>query len=135
MLVRSDYGRSVTWSVIFLLILLVFTSWFKRNHSNWIAEDRFGLSELHLVIVNSPVLSALFFVPLMVRLLIPDLPRTFYALNLILMMVPMAILMVRVYGSVFRYWVIVLVVLASLNMFYELSYHPGATLRLLLLGM
>ena len=134
LILRAEYMRGVTWSLIFLLILLIFTSWFKRNHSSWLAEDRFGLSEAHLVIVNSPVLSVLFFVPLMFRLLVPDLPRTFYALNLLLLMIPMAILMVRVYGRVFRYWVIVLVVLASLNMLYELSYHPGAALRLLLLG-
>jgi small-conductance mechanosensitive channel len=51
------------------------------------------------------------------------------------MMIPMAILMVRVYGSMFRTWVIVLVTLTTVNMLYELSYHPGAILRIYLLGL
>jgi len=134
-LLKSGYLRSMIISLLLLIAGLAFTSWFRKNHSSWIAEEQFKLSELHLVFINSPVASGLFFITLMIRLLIPDLPRTFFALNIVLMMIPMAILMVRVYGRVFRYWVIVLVILTSVNMLYELSYHPGPMLRILLLGL
>ncbi|MEA3461151.1 MAG: mechanosensitive ion channel, partial [Bacteroidota bacterium] len=134
-LLKSGYLRSMIFSVLLLIAGLTFTSWFRKNHHSWIAEDKFKLSELHQIFINSPVASALFFITLMIRLLIPDLPRTFFALNIVLMMIPMAILMVRVYGSVFRTWVIVLVILTTVNMLYELSYHPGAMLRILLLAV
>jgi len=134
-LLRSGYSRSIIIALILFLALVTFTSWFRKNHRSWIAEDQFKLSELHLIFINSPVASALFFITLMLRLLVPDLPRTFFTLNLLLMMIPMAILMVRVYGSVFRTWVIVLVTLTTVNMLYELSYHPGPMLRILLLGL
>ena len=134
-LLKTGYRRTVIISLLFLVAILAFTHWFRKNHTRWIAEDRYELSAQHLVLINFPVAFALFSVTLMVRLLVPDLPRTFYTLNLLLLMIPMAILMVRVYGSVFRRWVIVLVVLSSVNMMYELSYHPGAMLRILLLGM
>ena len=135
MLLKSGYKRNMITSMIVLVALLVFTQYFRKRHSQWIAEERFALSKQHLVFINFPVASALFLLTVMVRLLIPDLPRTFYTLNLLLMMIPMAILMVRVYGSVFRTWVIVLVVLSTVNMLYELSYHPGAMLRILLLAL
>lgn len=134
-LLKTGYARGMIIALLFFLAFTGFTNWFKRNHSGWIAEDQFKLTELHLVFINSPVASALFFITLMVRFLIPDLPRTFFALNLLLMMIPMAILMVRVYGSVFRNWVIVLAILITANMLYEISYHPGPMLRILLLGL
>lgn len=134
-LLKSGYMRGIITSLILFLILLGFTSWFRKNHASWIAEDQFKLSELHRIFINSPLASALFFMTLMIRFLVPDLPRTFFAMNLLLMMIPMAILMVRVYGSNFRTWVIVLVSITSVNMLYEISYHPGAMLRILLLGL
>jgi small-conductance mechanosensitive channel len=134
-LLKSGYIRSIITSFLMLLALLGFTFWFKRNHRDWIAEDQFKLSELQLIFINSPVASALFFMTLMIRFFLPDLPRTFYALNIFLMMIPMGILMVRVYGSKFRTWIIVLVLLTSVNLLYELAYHPGVMLRILLLGL
>ncbi len=122
-------------SFLMFLALLTFTLWFKKNHSRLIAADKFELSKLHLVIINSPVVSTLFIVAIMVRFLIPDLPRMFYSINLLVLMIPMAILMVRVYGTVFRTWIIVLVIATSLNLLYELSYHPGVLLRILLLAL
>ena len=134
-LLKSGYKRSMIKSLLILLMLLAFTVWFKKNHSRLIDEGKYELSKLHLVFINSPVVSTLFFMAMMVRLLIPDLPRTFYAINLLVLMIPMAILMVRVYGSVFRTWIIVLVLATSLNLLYELTYHPGVLLRIVLLSL
>jgi len=134
-LLKSAYLKSMIITLLLLLGFLIFTIWFKKNHARWISEDQFELSELHLTFINSPVVSTLFLVSLMVRLLIPDLPTFFYAINVLVLMVPMAILMVRVHGGVFRTWVIVLVVSISINLVYELSYHPGILLRILLMGL
>jgi len=134
-LLKSGYKAGLIMTFLMFLALLVFTFWFRKNHSRLIAADKFELSELHLVIINSPVVSTLFIVAIMVRFLIPDLPRMFYSINLLVLMIPMAILMVRVYGTVFRTWIIVLVIATSLNLLYELSYHPGVLLRILLLAL
>jgi len=134
-LLKSGYMPGMIKSFLMLLALLAFAFWFRKNHSRLIAEDKFELSKLHLVIVNSPVVSTLFIVAMMVRLLIPDLPRMFYSINLVVLMIPMAILMVRVYGTVFRTWIMVLVIATSLNLLYELSYYPGVLLRIMLLGL
>ncbi|MCK5694128.1 MAG: mechanosensitive ion channel, partial [Bacteroidales bacterium] len=134
-LLKSGYKPGIIKTFVMLLALLAFMFWFRKNHSRLIAEDKFELSKLHLVIINSPVVSSLFFMAMMVRLLMPDLPRMFYSINLLVMMIPMAILMVRIYGTVFRTWIIVLVLATSLNLLYELSYHPGVLLRILLLAL
>ncbi len=134
-LIKSDYMRDMIKSLLTLLALLSFTIWFKKNHARLISEEHLQLSELNMTIINSPVVSTLFFVALMIRLLIPDLPQIFYAINLVIMLAPMAILMIRIYGEIFRTWIIVLVIATSLNLLYELSYHPGIILRILLLGL
>ncbi|MCD4709858.1 MAG: mechanosensitive ion channel, partial [Bacteroidales bacterium] len=134
-LLKSSYSRPMIVAMLMLLALLAFSVWFKKNHTRLISEEHFELSTLHMTIIHSPVVTSLFVVALMIRMLIPDLPQAFYALNLLIMMVPMAILVIRIYGSVFRIWIIVLVVVTSLLILYELSYHPGILLRIMLLGL
>jgi small-conductance mechanosensitive channel len=130
-LLKSGYRRNMITSFLFFIALLVFMVWFKRNHSSRIAEDRYELSQQHLVFINSPVVSSLFFITLMIRLRIPELPLSFFTLNVLLMMIPMAFLMVRVYGRILRVWITVLVLITTLGLFYELAYHPGVMLRIL----
>lgn len=134
-LLRSAYMQEVIMALIALIALLVFARWFRKNHEVWIAEEQFKLSELHLTFINSPVVSSLFFVSMMLRFLVPDLPRVFYSINMLILLITMAILMVRVYGSVFRTWIIVLVTATSVLLLYDLAYHPGILLRTLLLAM
>jgi potassium-dependent mechanosensitive channel len=134
-LVRSGYMRSMVLSLLMLLALLSLSIWLKDNQVRWISEEHSELSALHRAFILSPVASSLFLGALLIRLLIPDLPETFYAINLMLMMVPMAILMVRIYGSVFRTWILVLLIATGINLLYELSYHPGVLIRILLMGV
>jgi len=134
-LLKSAYMRGVSISLLAFLVILGFWIWFKKYHRRLIAEEYRELSELHQAFINSPVASSLFFVALMIRLLIPDLPQTFNAVTLLIMLVPMAILMVRIYGGIFRIWVIVLVLATSINILYELAYHPGILIRIVLLGL
>lgn len=134
-LLKSGYMRSVISSLLILVALLAFSIWFKKNHKLWLSEEQFPLSKLHLVFINSPVVSSLFLVTFMVRLLVPDLPRTFFSINILIMMIPMAILMVRIYGGKFRIWIILLALVASANLIYELAYHPGVMLRIILMAI
>ncbi len=134
-LVKSGYMRSMVLSLLMLLALLSLSIWLKNNQVRWISEEHSELSALHRAFINSPVASSLFLGALLIRLLIPDLPETFYAINLVLMMVPMALLMVRIYGSVFRTWILVLLIVTGINLLYELSYHPGVLIRILLMGV
>jgi len=134
-LLKSGYVKSVIISLVLLGLLLAFLVWFKKNHRQVISETYHDLSEAHRILINSPAVTGLFIAALMLRLMIPDLPQTFFDLNTMVMMIPMAILMIRIYGKKFGTWIIVLVVAASLKFLYELSYHPGVLLRILLLGI
>ena len=134
-LMKAGYLRSMVLTLLMLLGLLSFTLWFRKNHRQQIAEEDFPLSNLHLVFINSPVASSLFIITLLVRLLVPDLPRTFYSINMVIMMIPLVILMIRIYGVAFRTWIIVLAIVVSFNLLYELTYHPGVGLRILLMAL
>jgi len=134
-LLKSGYVRPIIISLVLLGLLLALLIWFKRNHRQVISETYHELSEGHRILINSPVVTGLFIAALIFRLSIPDLPKTFFDLNTMVMMIPMAILMIRIYGKKFITWIIVLVVAASLNFLYELAYHPGILLRILLLGI
>jgi len=134
-LMKLGYLRSMIFALLMLGGLLFFTSWFRKNYEKQIAAEDFPLTKLHMVFVNSPVASSLFIIALMVRLLISDLPQTFYAINTLIMLIPMVILLIRIYGTVFRTWIIVLAIVIGLNLLYELTYHPGVLLRILLMAL
>lgn len=134
-LVKAGYIRAFTLSLLMLITLLALSIWLKKNQARWISESHANLIDLHRTIINSPVASSLFLTALSIRLLVPDLPLTFYATNLILLMVPLVLLMIRIYGGVFKSWIIVLVIVMSTNLLYELSYQPGVLIRIFLMGM
>ncbi len=134
-MLKSSYARAMITATLMMLALLAFSVWFKKNHARLISEEYLELSELHLTIINSPVVTSLFVVALIIRILIPGLPQTFFAINVLIMMVSMSILVIRIYGSVFRKWIIALVVVASLVVLYDLFYHPGILIRIVLLGL
>jgi len=129
-ILKSNYLKRVIIALVLMLTLLVYSIWFKSNYTRMVAEAYTELLEPHMVFINSPVAFTLFVAGLLIRLLIPDLPQTFFALNLFMLMVPMAILMIRIYGTVFRIWIIVLVGTLMLVMLYDLIYHPGVLMRI-----
>ncbi len=129
-LLKAGYTRAMIIATLMLLALLGYTIWFKRNWTQVISEEYSELSGWRLSIVNSPVVSTLFVVALMIRLLIPALPMTFFGLNLVILLIAMIILMIRIYGAKYRTWIIVLVLATCSNYLYELSYHPSALIRI-----
>ena len=134
-LLKSDYLRALQVATLMFLVLLAFTIWFKRNRTKVISEEYSELSEWRLSIVNSPVISTVFIIALMIRLLVSDLPMASHALNLTILLVAMVILTIRIYGTKFRTWVIVLVIATCSNYLYELSYNPGGVMRIALMGI
>ena len=129
-ILKSNYLKRVIIALVLMFSLLAFTYWFKTNHHRIVAEAYSEQLKPHLVFINSPVAFTLFVSGLLIRLLIPDLPQTFYAANLLILMIPMAILMIRIYGAVFRTWIVVLVITLIINLLYELIYHPGVLMRI-----
>ncbi len=134
-LLKSGYRRSMIISLVLFVALLFFAIRFKQNHASLIAEKKLEVTRLHLVFIDNPLASVLFFLTLMIRFLIPDLPPTFFAINLFLLMIPMLILIIKFFGTSLRNWILALVILTTLTLIYELAYHPGVLLRLLLLGL
>jgi potassium-dependent mechanosensitive channel len=129
-ILKSNYMKRVIIALVLMFSLLVFTYWFKTHYRRIVAEAYSDQLKPHLVFINSPVAFTLFVSGLLIRLLIPDLPQTFYAVNLLILMIPMAILMIRIYGTVFRAWIIVLVITLIINLLYELIYQPGGLMRI-----
>ncbi|MDF1576502.1 MAG: mechanosensitive ion channel [Bacteroidales bacterium] len=134
-LLKSGYTGSMLTSLLLFSALLAFLIWFRKNYSRLISGGRLELSKEHRIIINAPLASAIFLTSLMVRLLVPDLPDTFNDLNLLVVIFSMTVLMIRIYGARFRLWIVVLVVAASFNTLYELAYHPGILLRILLIAI
>jgi potassium-dependent mechanosensitive channel len=135
-LLKSGYTSSLVFAFLLLLALMVFSVWFKKHHVRLIPDEGYAkLPQEQQIIVKSPLVTALFLFTLMVRLLLNDLPQTFASINLLVLTTALAILMIRIYGSLYRTWIAVLMIAISLNVAYELFYHPGALLRILLMAL
>jgi len=132
---KSGYMRSLVVLAIFMIFLLIFSIWFKHNYERLIGQEEFKLSEIHLTIINSPVVSTIFVITLMVRFLLRDLPQTFSYLNVAIMMIPMVLLVVRLFGREIRTWIIVLAVIYAMVAIAELAYSPGILVRINLMAI
>jgi potassium efflux system protein len=132
-MLRPEYTRSLVISGVFFILLLGLALWYSRNYGNLTLPEDLEFTETHLKILREPVVSVLFIMTLMIRFLLSDLPQTFLSLDLMILMVSLAILVIRLFGTRIRAWIILLVTVNVLTLLYELSYHPGILLRLLLL--
>jgi len=130
---KSGYMKRLITAAVFLVLLVVFAIWFKYNYERLISQEDFKLSEMHLTIIHSPVVSSLFLITLMVRLVMTDLPQTFFFLNIIIMMFPLAILLIRMFGNTITRWIILLMGIYVLAFIYELGYQPGILIRIFLM--
>lgn len=131
---RSDYSVPMVVIGLLFIVLLVFSIWFKRHFARLVDVEKFDFSGMHMVIIYSPVATVVFLTALLIRFVLPDLPGTFMGLNMIILMVPLLILVIRLFGSLVRSWMIVLVVIYSLTFVYERVYYPDIFVRSILLG-
>ncbi len=122
---KSGYIKSLVIGAICLVLLLIFAFWFKKHQLRLITQDEFKLTQAHKIFVNSPLLTTLFVIPLMIRFLIPGLPQTFYSINILILLIPMGILVVRIVGKEIRTWIFVLIGVYALMFIYELAMDIG----------
>lgn len=127
---KGGYLKNLFLMAVILVFLLIFTFWFKNNYERLIVQDEFKFSGLHLALINAPVLCSIFVTTMLIRFTLRDLPQTFTYLNVVIMVVPMVILLIRIFGSVIRTWIIVLAAMYTLVFFAELAYTPGIWVRI-----
>ena len=127
---KTDYLRAMVIAAVFLVLLLAFSIWFKKNYPRMISEEDFALSEIHKTIIHHPVATSVIVVTLMIRLLLYELPQSFFYINIIILSIPLTLFAIRIFGKKIRIWVIILVVFYNLQFFYELAYLPGPIIRI-----
>ncbi len=132
-IVKANFRKPLGVILIILVSLMIYAFWFKKNHSKVIAE-KFTLTRMQKVLVHSPLVTVLFLTGLLIRFSLPHLPHTFASLNLMLMMIPMIIIIIRFFGSKIRNWILLLFLLCGLTFFYQLSYNPDILLRAVLMA-
>jgi small-conductance mechanosensitive channel len=133
-ILRSKFLVPLVAVSLFFLFFAVFALWYKKHFARLISIEDFELSDLHVAVVYSPLITVLFVMSLTVRFLLPDLPGTFRSANMIIMMIPMMVIVIRLYGSLARSWMLALVILQSLTFLYDLIYYSDIILRLVLLA-
>lgn len=133
-IMRSEYAVSISVVSLVFIVFLVFAIWYKRHFATMISVEKFEISEMHMTLIYHPFVTVLFIVAFLLRFLLPNLPQSFSSLNMIAMMVPMMIIVIRLFGSQIRSWILVLIIVYSLSFLYELAYYPDIYLRIILLG-
>ncbi len=132
-IVKTNFRKQFGVMVILLVLFMVFALWFRKNYPRLISE-KFELSNFQIALIHSPVVTVLFIIGLLIRFTMPHLPHTFRSLNLMVMMIPMVIIVIRLIGPHIRTWILMLSVLCALTFFYELTYSPDLLLRTVILG-
>ena len=130
---RAEYTVPLLFFTLLIVIMLVIAIWYKKHFARLISIEKFEFSEIHLTTIYSPVITVIFIAALLIRLLFPDLPRTYASLNLVILMVPMVAIVIRLYGSLARGWMLPLIIVFVLTFIYELIYYPDIYLRIILL--
>ncbi|MBN2699323.1 MAG: mechanosensitive ion channel [Bacteroidales bacterium] len=130
---RDRFGKSMIYAGILFLALLGFLLWYKKNSNRMVSRSKFRLTEFTRMLIASPVLVALFIITLLIRLLFPDLPDTFNAISLVVLMIPVMILAVRFYREYAKPWIRWYIVIFTLMAIYEFVFYSDILQRLLLL--
>ncbi len=132
-ILKSKYKYQSIGAGILLLILISFNFWFKGHFKRTIAFRKFEISKTHLAFIHSPLVTSIFITGALIRFILPDLPRTFHSLNFVLFMIPMLVIVVRIFSRELRTWFLLLIILYTLTFFYELTYDPDILMRMVLL--
>jgi len=129
----SEFRGAILFMIIFFLVLVGFSSWYRLNYSRIVFAERVEESEFHMILIRAPLLTALFLTNLVTRFAYPDMPHTYKAVTLMLMMIPTIIFVVRMFHQHVRNWIGWLVAIFMLFVIYEFLFYPDILLRILLL--
>ena len=100
-IVKANFRKPLGVILIIMISLLIYVHWFRKNHSR-VISDKFTLTGVQMALIQSPVVTVLFLTGLLIRFTLPHLPHTFASLNLMLMMIPMIIIIIRFFGNRIR---------------------------------
>lgn len=130
---RSEFTGAVRSMIILFLFLLIFLYWFKSNYKKVISTDKMKLTQLHLKLIQSPLLVAVFATSILIRFIYPELPYTYKAVNMVIMAIPMVILIIRIFGREVMVWMYWLIGLYFMAILFEFLYAPDILQRIFLL--
>ena len=130
---NSQFRAPLIFVTFISILLLIFSLWFKKNYSRMISVRNFELSEIHLQIINAPILVVLFVTTFMIRFTFSDLSFTFLAFNSVVFIIAILIIAMRLFASSVKPWVQWLMVIYLIIVFYELIFYPDIILRIILL--
>lgn len=131
--IRAEYSLQL-WSVLVLFsVVLGFLFWYKSVYKKLFSQRKFKPAKMHKAFIDSPVATGLFIAALLIRFTMPELPRTFHSMNFVVTLIPLYVLVIRVFGKELRTWFLLLICLYVLTFFYELTYDPDLLLRLVML--
>jgi potassium efflux system protein len=130
---KSEFSGSMVVVFLFFIGLLVLLYSVRKNHTAIFSTENIKLTKLHLELINAPLLIAIFTVTIVIRLAFPDLPYTFRSINSIILIIPMVILAIRIFGSGSRRWMIWLIIIFVFSILFELLYFPDILQRIFLL--
>ncbi len=118
---------------LFLVAMVILTSWYKANYRRLISEKQFEVSVYHLILIRAPVLSSIFLTTVLIRFIFPDLPHTLWAFNFLLLTVPTLIFVTRMFHVHVKPWYNFLAAVFLLTFVYEFMFFPDIVLRILLM--
>ena len=130
---KSQFGPPLILIAFIFILLLIFSFWYKNNYSKTISVDKFELSDIHLKIIDAPLLVVLFLTTFSIRLIFPDLPHTFLAINTLILIITLLIFSLRLFRSLVKSWMHWLIVIFVLFIIYELIFYPNIILRIILI--
>jgi len=131
--IGSQFRKPFILIIFFFLLLLGFTTWYRINYKRLIITEEVEEQKFHLILIRAPLLTTLFITTLFVRFAYPDLPHTFSALNLMIMMVPTLVLLSRMFHQHIRYWFLLVAAIFVLTFIYEFLFYPDVVLRIILM--
>ena len=131
-ILKMNFRIQMVTAALFLVLFMGFALWFRQNYPRLISK-KYKLSDTIKALIHAPVVTVLFIVGLLIRFTLPHLPHTFRSLNLMIMMIPMIIIVIRFFGARIRNWILLLSILCGLTFFYDLTYNPDILLRIIIL--
>ena len=132
-LFNSEFRTPLLFVTFVSFLLLIFSFWFKKNYLRMIAVRDFELSEIHLKIINAPILVVLFVTTFLIRFIFHDLPFTFMAINSVILTIAILMIAMRLFASLVKPWGQWLIQIYLFIVLYELIFYPDIILRIILL--
>ena len=132
-ILKKEFSGKVIAALVFLVLLLMGARWITKNLDRVVDPDQFKIEGLRRAILDSRIASCFFLFSVLVVFLIPDLPITFHHMNMLVMNIALVTLVMRLFGSGMRNWMLVMLGTTAVYIVYVLTFHQGIYARMMLL--